>query len=83
MHVALAPKAEVMIEAALLKLDAWLCDLKDMRIGDGLTHGGDGGLIAIGSAGLPVMPFNSSGMYRGYVGPDGVVHTAIHREGFR
>lgn len=48
-----------------------------------LTHGGDGGLIAIGGAGLPVMPFNSSGMYRGYVGPDGVVHTAIHREGFR
>ena len=23
-------------EAALLKLDAWLCDIKDMRIGDGL-----------------------------------------------
>ena len=23
-------------DAALLKLDAWLCELKDMRIGDGL-----------------------------------------------
>jgi beta-aspartyl-peptidase (threonine type) len=47
-----------------------------------LTHGGDGGLIAIGATGLPMMPFNSTGMYRGYVGQDGVPHTAIHREGF-
>ncbi len=23
-------------QAALIKLDAWLCDIKDMRIGDGL-----------------------------------------------
>jgi cobaltochelatase CobN len=29
-----APDADP--QAALLKLDAWLCDLKDMRIGDGL-----------------------------------------------
>lgn len=46
-------------------------------------HGGDGGVIAIGPSGLPVLPFNSSGMYRGYTGPDGVAHTAIHREAFR
>jgi beta-aspartyl-peptidase (threonine type) len=48
-----------------------------------LGHGGDGGLIAIGPSGLPVLPFNSSGMYRGYVMADGVCHTAIHREGYR
>jgi cobaltochelatase CobN len=28
--------AEAEITEALLKLDAWLCDLKDMRVGDGL-----------------------------------------------
>lgn len=48
-----------------------------------LSHGGDGGLIAIGREGLPAMPFNSSGMYRGYVTADGVYHTAIHREAYR
>lgn len=46
-------------------------------------RGGDGGLIAIGPKGLPVLPFNSAGMYRGYTGPDGVPHTAIHREAYR
>jgi beta-aspartyl-peptidase (threonine type) len=48
-----------------------------------LAHGGDGGLIAIGSKGLPVLPFNSAGMYRGFVTADGVVRTAIHQEGWR
>ncbi len=48
-----------------------------------LAHGGDGGLIAIGSKGLPALPFNSSGMYRGFVTADGVMRTAIHREGWR
>jgi len=47
-----------------------------------LTHGGDGGLIAIGRDGPPVMPFNSSGMYRGLVTADGILHTAIHHEDF-
>jgi beta-aspartyl-peptidase (threonine type) len=45
--------------------------------------GGDGGLIAMGRAGAPVLPFNSSGMYRGFVGADGVFRTAIHREAYR
>ncbi len=48
-----------------------------------LTDGGDGGLIAVGPSGPPVLPFNSSGMYRGFVTGDGVFHTAIHREAFR
>ncbi|EGO94582.1 isoaspartyl peptidase/L-asparaginase, partial [Acidiphilium sp. PM] len=45
--------------------------------------GGDGGLIALGAAGDPVMPFNSSGMYRGMIGGDRMLRTAIHREEFR
>jgi beta-aspartyl-peptidase (threonine type) len=48
-----------------------------------LTHGGDGGLIAIGPSGPPALPFNSNGMYRGFCTGDGVFHTAIHREAFR
>jgi beta-aspartyl-peptidase (threonine type) len=48
-----------------------------------LTHGGDGGLIAIGPSGAPVLPFNSNGMYRGFCTGDGVFFTAIHREAYR
>lgn len=46
------------------------------------SKGGDGGLIALGATGNPVLPFNSSGMYRGWVGADGRLHTAIYREDF-
>lgn len=59
----------------------------EQAAGDVITelsiNGGDGGLIAIGAVGAPVLPFNSSGMYRGFIGADGVLHTAIHREPFR
>lgn len=48
-----------------------------------LVRGGDGGLVAIGPSGLPVLPFNCPGMYRGFVDLDGACHTAIHREPFR
>ncbi len=42
--------------------------------------GGSGGLIAVGRTGAPALPFNSEGMYRGTIGPDGVALTAVHRE---
>ena len=42
--------------------------------------GGDGGLIAVDAGGRVALPFNSQGMYRGTVGPDGVVRTAIYAE---
>ncbi len=42
--------------------------------------GGSGGLIAVDAAGHVTLPFNSSGMYRGIIGADGVAHTAIYRE---
>lgn len=41
---------------------------------------GDGGLVAVDRAGNIVLDFNCSGMYRGHVGVDGVMHTAIFRE---
>jgi beta-aspartyl-peptidase (threonine type) len=42
--------------------------------------GGDGGLIALDKNGNFIMPFNTTGMYRGYVREDGVVSTAIYAE---
>jgi len=48
-----------------------------------LAASGDGGLIAIGQAGPPVLVFNSAGMYRGYATAEGGFYTAIHREGYR
>lgn len=42
--------------------------------------GGSGGLIAVDGAGNLALPFNSQGMYRGTIGPDGEAKTAIWRE---
>ncbi|MBN8716094.1 MAG: isoaspartyl peptidase/L-asparaginase [Stenotrophomonas sp.] len=42
--------------------------------------GGDGGAIALGADGVMAFPFNTPGMYRGWIGPDGVPHVAIYRE---
>jgi beta-aspartyl-peptidase (threonine type) len=39
--------------------------------------GGDGGAIALDASGTIVMPFNTTGMYRGWVNPDGTRGTAI------
>lgn len=42
--------------------------------------GGDGGAIALDSAGNIALPFNTSGMYRGWVKPDGSRGTAVFRD---
>jgi beta-aspartyl-peptidase (threonine type) len=41
--------------------------------------GGDGGAIALGADGSVAFPFNTGGMYRGGIGPDGVPHVAIYK----
>ena len=41
--------------------------------------GGDGGAIALGADGVMAFPFNTGGMYRGWIGPDGVPHVAIYK----
>ena len=41
--------------------------------------GGDGGAIALGADGSVVFPFNTGGMYRGWIGADGVPHVAIYK----
>jgi beta-aspartyl-peptidase (threonine type) len=42
--------------------------------------GGDGGAIALDAQGNIAMPFNTSGMYRAWVRPDGSRGTAIFRD---
>ena len=56
------------------------------RAADGVINrdipkaGGDGGAIALGADGTVVFPFNTPGMYRGWIGADGVPHVAVYRE---
>jgi len=45
--------------------------------------GGSGGLVAVDRDGALALPFNCSGMYRGYVKCDGIVYTAIYDEAYR
>ncbi|WP_305805967.1 isoaspartyl peptidase/L-asparaginase [Stenotrophomonas sp. YIM B06876] len=39
--------------------------------------GGDGGAIVLGADGRIGLPFNTQGMYRGWIGVDGIPHVAI------
>jgi len=51
---------------------------------DGLGRkGGSGGLVAVDRSGALALPFNCSGMYRGYVNGNGIVYTAIYDEAYR
>ena len=42
--------------------------------------GGDGGLIAVDKKGNIAMPFNTAGMYRGYIKNDGKAVIKIYKE---
>ena len=42
--------------------------------------GGDGGAIVLGADGRIGLPFNTEGMFRGWIGADGVPHIAIYAE---
>lgn len=41
--------------------------------------GGDGGLIALDSKGNVALPFNTAGMYRGYITESGTIYTFIYK----
>ncbi|HEX6059120.1 MAG TPA: isoaspartyl peptidase/L-asparaginase [Gemmatimonadaceae bacterium] len=45
-----------------------------------VAQGGEGGVIAVDHRGNIALPFNSSGMYRGWVGPDGTIVVKIYRD---
>ena len=42
--------------------------------------GGDGGAIALSAEGSMAMPFNTDGMFRAWIGADGVAHVAIYSD---
>jgi beta-aspartyl-peptidase (threonine type) len=42
--------------------------------------GGSGGLIAVDKKGNVVLPFNTSGMYRGFLAEDGTFVVDIYRD---
>lgn len=42
--------------------------------------GGEGGVIVLDAKGNFAMTFNSEGMYRGWIGADGVPHVAIYKD---
>lgn len=42
--------------------------------------GGDGGAIALDAQGNAAFPFNTDGMYRGWIGADGTAHVAIFKD---
>lgn len=42
--------------------------------------GGDGGMIALDHDGHFTFPFNTSGMFRGYVTADGTMHVAMYKD---
>jgi beta-aspartyl-peptidase (threonine type) len=60
-----------------------LGDAAQAVIGELAAKGGSGGLVAIDHNGAISLPFNCSGMYRGYAKADGIVYTAIYDEAFR
>lgn len=45
--------------------------------------GGDGGAILVDAKGNIAMPFNTDGMYRAWIGRDGVAHVAILKDDVR
>ncbi len=44
------------------------------------SHGIGAGLVALGATGDPVTPFNTLGMYRGWISTEGELTVATHRE---
>ena len=56
------------------------------RAGDAVINdvipkaGGDGGAIVLDAQGVAAFPFNTGGMYRGWIGADGVPHVAIYKD---
>jgi beta-aspartyl-peptidase (threonine type) len=57
-----------------------LADAADAVVnGEVVRLGGDGGAIALDRDGRIAMPFNTSGMYRGWINPDGSRGTAVFK----
>ncbi len=44
------------------------------------TYGIGAGLVALGAEGDPIAPFNTLGMYRGWITTEGEMSVATHHE---
>ena len=67
--------------AALMKYRGMsVADAANEVIYKKLPPDGEGGVIALDRKGNFAMPFNSEGMYRGWIGPDGVPHVLIYKD---
>lgn len=44
------------------------------------SHGIGAGMVVLGASGNPIAPFNTLGMYRGWISTDGAITVATHRE---
>jgi beta-aspartyl-peptidase (threonine type) len=52
-------------------------------IGELASAGGSGGVVAVDRDGVLALPFNTAGMYRGYVRDGSALYTAIYDEPYR
>jgi beta-aspartyl-peptidase (threonine type) len=50
------------------------------EVDDALSLGGSGGVIVMNAAGRPAFAMTTSGMYRGYIGPDASAEVAIYAD---
>jgi beta-aspartyl-peptidase (threonine type) len=57
-----------------------LKEASDRAIAELSAHKIGAGLVAVGANGSIVTPYNTDGMYRGWVTPDGLVHVGTHAE---
>jgi L-asparaginase / beta-aspartyl-peptidase len=70
--------------AARLRHAGQSLDLAARAVIDELAAaGGAGGVVAVDRAGALALPFNTAGMYRGYVRDGTAIHTAIYDEPYR
>jgi len=70
--------------AARLRHAGQSLDLAARAVIDDLAAAGDsGGVVAVDHTGALALPFNTAGMYRGYVRDGSAIHTAIYDEHYR
>lgn len=80
---------EYFIRLVMAKTISDMMEFGKMKLNDAATEmvmkrlpalGGDGGLIAVDRYGNITMPFNTAGMYRGYIKNDGKMAVRIYKE---
>ncbi|GAB4092179.1 isoaspartyl peptidase/L-asparaginase family protein [Flaviaesturariibacter terrae] len=80
---------EFFIRLSVARSVSDLMEYKGLSVADAATEmimkkvpalGGDGGLIALDKDGNFTMTFNTEGMYRGYIKPDGIPVVKIYKE---